>query len=170
MNMKKKIAMFIAAMMVSLASHAQFEAGKMYVGASLSGLDLSYSGMTNARFGLQGKAGYMMADDWMLTGQLSYEKQEDVPFSMSLGVGGRYYIVQNGLYLGASALYKHREHYDDLLPSVQIGYAFFINRTVTIEPEIYYEQSFKNHKDYSQVGLRIGIGIYLFKNTFDTWK
>ena len=37
---------------------------------------------------------------------------------------------------------------------------------MTIEPEIYYEQSFKNHKDYSTVGLRIGIGIYLFKDTY----
>jgi hypothetical protein len=83
---------------------------------------------------------------------------------LSVGAGGRYYIEQNGLYLGASALFKHRDSYDDLLPSVQLGYAFFISRTVTIEPEIYYEQSFKNHKDYSQVGLRVGIGVYLFRD------
>ena len=62
--------------------------------------------------------------------------------------------------------YFSHDEFDDLLPSVQVGYSFFINRTVTIEPELYYEQSFKNHKDYSQVGLRIGIGIYLFKDTY----
>ena len=50
------------------------------------------------------------------------------------------------------------------MPSVQLGYAFYISRTVTIEPEIYYEQSFKDHKDYSQVGLRVGIGVYLFRD------
>ena len=170
MYMKKKIAMFIATMMVSLASHAQFEAGKTYVGASLSGLDLSYSGLGGGSFGIQGKAGYMLADNWMAIGQLSYDKQKNVPYTMSFGAGARCYIVQNGLFLGASALYKHRQSYDDLMPSIQIGYAFFINRTVTIEPEVYYEQSIKSHKDYSQIGLRIGIGIYLFKDTFDTWK
>ena len=87
----------------------------------------------------------------MATAQLSYEKQKDVPYVLSVGAGGRYYIVQNGLYLGASALFKHHKGYDDLLPSVNVGYAFFISRTVTIEPELYYEQSFKNHTDYSQV-------------------
>lgn len=168
--MKKKIAMLIAAMMVSLASHAQFEGGKTYVGASLSGFDLSYNGSDKGRLALQGKVGRMMVDNLMLTGQFTFEKQESLPFTTSVGAGGRYYIVQNGLYLGASVSYKHRKNYDDFLPSLQVGYAFFINRTVTIEPEIYYDQSIKSHKDYSQVGLRVGIGIYLFKDTFDTWK
>ena len=51
------------------------------------------------------------------------------------------------------------------MPGVEVGYAFFINRTVTIEPAIYYDQSFKKHSDYSTVGFRIGIGINLFQNT-----
>ena len=168
--MKKKIAMLVAAMMVSLASHAQFEAGKAYVGASLSNLDLSYSGMAKGHLGLQGKVGYLMTDNWMLTGQLSYDKKKDVPYLMSLGAGARCYIVQNGLYLGVSGSYKHSKGYNDLMPGIQIGYAFFINRTVTIEPELYYDQSLKSHRDYSEVGVRLGIGIYLFKDTFDNLK
>ena len=83
---------------------------------------------------------------------------------MTVGAGGRYYIEQNGLYLGASVLFRHQDRYDDMLPSVQVGYSFFVSRTVTVEPELYYEQSFKNHKDYSQFGLRIGIGVYLFQD------
>ncbi len=162
--MIKKIVSLVAALMVSMASHAQFEAGKTYIGASLSSFDLSYSGLSEGRLGLQGKGGYLFADNLMALAQLSYEKQKDMPYTLTLGAGGRYYIVQNGLYLGASALFKHRDRYDDILPSVQVGYAFYISRTVTIEPELYYEQSFKNHKDYSQVGLRVGIGIYLFKD------
>ena len=162
----KKIALFFAAMMVSLASHAQFEQGKSYVGSSLSGFDLSYSGLTEGRLGVAGKVGYLFADNVMGTAQVSYEKQKDVPYALTVGAGGRYYIVQNGIYLGASVNYKHCDRYDDFMPSVQVGYAFFINRTVTIEPELYYEQSFKNHSDYSQVGLRIGFGIYLFRDTY----
>lgn len=30
-----------------------------------------------------------------------------------------------------------------------------------IEPAIYYDQSFKKHVDYSTVGLKLGIGVYL---------
>ena len=162
--MKKKIATFVAAMMVSLASHAQFEADKFYIGASVSNLDLSYNGLTEGRFGFQGKGGYLLADNVMGLAQLSYDVSKNTSYTLSAGVGARYYIEQNGLYLGASALFKHSKCYDDLLPSVQLGYAFFISRTVTIEPEIYYEQSFKNHKDYSQVGVRVGLGVYLFRD------
>ena len=47
------------------------------------------------------------------------------------------------------------------MPGVEVGYAFFINRSVTIEPAIYYDQSFKTH-NYSNIGLKVGLGIYLF--------
>jgi len=30
-----------------------------------------------------------------------------------------------------------------------------------VEPAIYYDQSFKNHSDFSKIGLRVGFGIYL---------
>ena len=49
------------------------------------------------------------------------------------------------------------------MPGVEVGYAFFLNDAVTVEPAIYYDQSFKNHKDFSTIGLKIGVGIYLFK-------
>ena len=112
------------------------------------------------------KAGYLIADDWMLTGQLDYQKTKDVPYSLTLGPGIRYYIQQNGLYMGASALFKHADDYNDFMPSIQIGYAFFISRTVTFEPEIYYEHSFKDHSNYSTAGIRLGVGIYLFKDQY----
>ena len=47
------------------------------------------------------------------------------------------------------------------MPGAEVGYAFYINRSVTIEPAVYYDHSFKN-SDYSTVGLKVGIGIYLF--------
>ncbi|MGM9697570.1 MAG: outer membrane beta-barrel protein [Prevotella sp.] len=160
--MKKKLYLVVMAMMLALAAHAQFEKDKIYVGASMSGLGISYNGSEKTNFGLDAKGGYMIMDNVMLTGSLGYHKMEDVPSVVSLGVGGRYYIEQNGIYLGASLNYSHiNESCDDFQPSVQIGYAFFLSRTVTIEPEIYYNQSFKSHKDYSKVGLRIGVGVYL---------
>ena len=43
----------------------------------------------------------------------------------------------------------------------EIGYAFFINRSVTIEPALYYDHSFKD-ANYSTVGFKLGLGIYPF--------
>ena len=49
----------------------------------------------------------------------------------------------------------------DVMPGVEVGYAFFLSRTVTVEPSVYYNQSFKKHSDYSRIGLKLGIGVYL---------
>ena len=162
----KKIALFVVALVMSVAANAQFEQGKGYIGASLTNVDLSYNGLNKGHFGLGAKAGYLIADDWMLLGQLDYQKTKDVPYSLTLGPGIRYYIQQNGLYMGASALFKHADDYNDFMPSIQIGYAFFISRTVTFEPEIFYEHSFKDHSNYSTAGIRLGVGIYLFKDQY----
>lgn len=159
--MRRKIVMVIMAMVISVSCYAQFEAGKKYIGASLSGLDLSYNGSKELSLGVQAKGGYLLQDNFMLLAQAAYEKQTDVPYTVNLGLGARYYLVQNGIYFGASASYTHSDHFDDVMPSVQVGYSFFINGSVTIEPELYYNQSFKNHGDYSTIGFRIGLGVYL---------
>ena len=167
----KKIALFVMALMMSVAANAQFEQGKFYAGASLSGLDLNYSGLTKGHISIQGKVGYMLMDNLMATAQASYDKAKDQPTLASFGLGARYYIIQNGIYLGASAIYKHgpgeEKAYNDVLPSVQVGYAFFLSRTVTIEPELYIDFSTKKFEN-SAFGLGVGIGIYLFKDQYTT--
>ena len=82
-----------------------------------------------------------------------------------MGAGGRYYITQNGIFLGANCKLVHANgSYNDLMPGIEVGYAFFISRTLTIEPSIYYQQSFKSHSDDSTIGLRVGFGIYIDKD------
>ena len=108
-------------------------------------------------------------DDLMVLANLGCNRvgggTDPSPDRFTVGAMGRYYIIQNGIYLGAGVNYKHSNHsYNDIMPTVEVGYAFFINRTVTIEPALYYEQSVKNHSKYSNVGLRLGLGIYLFTN------
>lgn len=158
----KKIVLFAVALLMSVAANAQFEKGKAYVGASLSGLDLS-SQAEKFHLGVNAKVGYTLADDLMATAVASYEHLKDSPDTYSFGVGGRYYIVQNGLYLGAGIKYKHTECYNDFMPGLQIGYAFFISRTVTIEPELYIDFSTKHFKN-TCYGLGVGFGVYLFKD------
>ena len=159
----KKIAVVALGLMVSVGAHAQFESGKQYCGASLTGLNLSYNGSEELSLGIQAKAGYFVEDDMMLLAQAEYKHSglEGVKDYWALGAQGRYYIEQNGIYLGAGVKLIHTGSYNDVMPGVEVGYAFFVSKQVTIEPAVYYDQSFKNHSDYSTVGVRVGIGIYL---------
>jgi hypothetical protein len=158
----KKIFMLLTALMLTMSASAQFEGGKKYVGASLTGFDLSYNGLQELRLGVSAKAGYLMDDNLMFLGEVGYEHPgKDMSDILSASVGARYYIEQNGIFLGANCKYIHVSSYNDFMPGIEIGYAFFINQTVTVEPSVYYQQSFKRHSDYSTVGLKIGVGIYL---------
>lgn len=159
----KKIAVVALGLMVSVGAHAQFESGKQYCGASLTGLNLSYNGSEELSLGIQAKAGYFFEDDMMLLAQAEYKHSglEGVKDYWALGAQGRYYIEQNGIYLGAGMKLIHTGSYNDVMPGVEVGYAFFVSKQVTIEPAVYYDQSFKNHSDYSTVGVKVGIGFYL---------
>ena len=161
--MKKKIILFVAALLMAITAHAQFEEGKFYAGASLTGLNMSYSGADNLNLGVQGKLGYFFTDDLMLLGLIDFQMNSNAltPNRFMTGVGARYYIEQNGIFLGANTKFLHIKYYYDFMTGVEVGYAFFVSGTVTIEPAIYYDQSFKDHSQYSTIGLKVGIGVYL---------
>lgn len=159
--MKKFLLLAIGFLMTMTAS-AQFEQGKYYCNGSLTGINLSYSGAEKLSLGVEAKGGYLVADNWMALVMAGYSHDEDVDDKFAVGVGGRYYIIQNGLYMGLNARLVHGgSGYNDIMPGLELGYAFFLGKSVTIEPSVYYDQSIKNHSDYSKVGLRIGVGVYL---------
>ena len=161
----KKIAFIVVALVMSIAANAQFEQGKGYIGASMSGLDISNQ-TKEFHFGLNAKLGYMFEDNLMALGEFGFDHWDKSPDALVVGAGARYYIVQNGLYLVAGLKFKHADkNYNDLLPSVQLGYAFFLGRTVTLDPELYFDISTKKF-DYTCYGLRVGIGVYLFKDQY----
>ncbi len=158
----KKLFLMLAFCATTLFANAQFEQGKLYAGASLSGLDLNYNGSDGMNLGFDAKLGYMFADNLMALSQVSYQHDGSsaVADRFTWAVGGRYYIVQNGIFLGVKAKLVRNDH-TDVMPGLEVGYAFFINDKCTIEPSIYYDQSLGCHSDYSTIGLRIGFGIYL---------
>ena len=164
--MKKTLFMLLCGMLLPLCCHAQtgyvqpFAKDKIYVASSLSGIDLSYKESEKWHANIDVKGGWLFEDNWMLTGTMGYDYRHYGSNTFLMGTGVRYYIEQNGLFLGAGANYAHQHEYDDLLPTIQVGYAFFLNRNVTLEPEIYYNQSLKDHSEYSGIGFRIGLGIY----------
>ena len=74
----KKLMMAAIGLMMAVSVNAQylndsdkvFSQDKWYVGASLSGFDLSWHKASEWTLNVQAKGGYMFLDDWMLTGRL----------------------------------------------------------------------------------------------------
>ncbi len=162
----KKILMGLVMVLFAMTANAQFEAGKKYIGASVSGLNLSYSKQSKTTFDFSATAGTFLAEAWMVTAQLGYNHVQDTN-AFEIGAGGRYYITQNGLYLGLGVLYGHSDNgegsnfkTDNFFLTPEIGYAFFINEYLTIEPAVYYRMSLNEFSDGSTVGLKIGLGYY----------
>lgn len=156
----KKALFLLFLMLGTLTANAQFAKGTKYVGASVSGLGLSYSSEQKFRFGLDATAGYFMADCLMLRGNVSYDH---VPDQNNLSVGGsaRYYFDQCGVFMGAGIEFVHYSpKSNDVQIPVEVGYAFFLNRYLTIEPSVYYKMSLDSFSNKSSVGLRIGLGYY----------
>ena len=143
-----------------LSAHAQFEKGKKFVGASLSGLGLSYSTSERFRMGLDAEAGYFVADSWLIKANVGYEHTRQAD-DVRVGLMARYYITQNGLSLAAGAEYNHiTQKNNDVMIPVELGYTFFLNQYITIEPAIYYKMSLHDFSNNSTVGARIGFGYY----------
>ena len=165
----------------SVGAFAQFEKGTMYVNTSLSGLNLSYSKETRFSLGLNATAGYFLEDAWMLLGKAGYEYSYNSGDNhlLSIGAAGRYYIRQNGLYLGLGAKYEYRisefnyettkedgvvlhtEHgRGNVFLTPELGYCFYLNHYLSIEPAVYYDISLNRFSDCSKIGVRLGMGFY----------
>jgi len=155
------VACFMAISMSAQSGSTPFTKGKMYANANFSGFDLGYNGTSKWNVVLSGKAGYLVKNNLMVLGELGWGIYQKAPNDFSLGAGARYYIEQNGIYLGAGARYRHSANYNDFMPNVNVGYTFFLTRSVTVEPELYFDFSTKSFSDYTGFGLRIGFGVYL---------
>lgn len=165
----KKIIFCLVLLVSATLAHAQFEQNKWYFNTAVTDMGLSYSGAEELRMGLQVTTGAFLFDDvaLLLTGEGVYHKIGER--SAAFGVSGRYYFSQNGIYLGTGIKFKHYEYeegageknpkFNDGLWSFEAGYAFFLSRTVTVEPAVYYDLSFKD-KDYSKIGFKVGFGLY----------
>lgn len=161
----KKLLVCLMMLAATTLAHAQFEQNKWYFNAAVSNLGLSYSGSEDLRLGAQITAGTFLFDNLSLLLNAEGVYNEKDERSATFGVGGRYYFSQNGIYLGTGVKFRHFEYksenndFNDALWSFEAGYAFFLSRTVTIEPAVYYDLSFKD-KDYSKVGFKLGFGLY----------
>lgn len=156
----KKIILTALFGVMTLAANAQFEKGTKFVGASLSGIGMSYNKSEKVTFGLDATAGYFIADNWMLRGNLNYQHKNKLD-AVNLGALARYSFRENGISLGAGLEFNHYfSESNDLSVPVEIGYTWFLNKKLTLEPAVYYKMSLCDFADNSTVGLRIGFGYY----------
>ncbi len=156
----KKWIIFLLLGAVAMGAQAQFEKRTKYIGASLSGLGLSYSSNERFRMGLDAEAGYFMADCFLLKANVGYEHTRYTD-DVGIGVTGRYYFSQNGIFMGAGAEYNHfTKNNNDVMIPVEVGYAFFLNQYLTLEPSVYYKMSLHDFSGNSTVGLRVGLSYY----------
>lgn len=157
----KKILLAAVLLFGAVAGKAQFEAGTKYVGMSVTNFGLAYNSEKKFHFGLEATGGYFLWDNIMLKGNLGYQHNRPHCDDITVGLGGRYYFYQNGIFLGAGAEYCHEtKSYNDVRIPVEIGYCFYINHYVSIEPSLYYNMSLNDFSDKSTVGLKIGFGLY----------
>ena len=168
----KKLMMAAIGLMMAVSANAQylndpetpFYQGKFYLNAACSSTTLAYSKSTDFQLGINAKVGYFLIDNVMAVGVAGFNSVNNGDNrTFELGAGARYYFDTVGIYVGAIAKYAHQKVYefsiDDFRPEINAGYAFFLNRNITLEPEAYYEHSFKD-SDYSGFGLRLGLSIY----------
>lgn len=159
----KKLALLVCLLVATVTAQAQFEKGKWIVNPSITGLNFSHNtGTDKTSFGLEAKGGAFLVDNVALligagVGWNVGDTNKDV---YRLGVGGRYYFSKVGIYLGADVNLKREDwgEYDRTRFGfgAEAGYAFFLSRTVTIEPSLYWDVN----KDRSDFGLKVGFGFY----------
>ena len=82
----KKLVVMLVALLMTVAANAQFEEGKVYCGASLSSLGLSYSGSSELKLGINAQAGYLFADNLMAVGTVAdnHVGSSDVSYYVSV--------------------------------------------------------------------------------------
>lgn len=156
----KKLLMTLLLCVTTLGAKAQFEKNTTYFSTSLTGLSMSYSNQEKFTLGVDVLGGFFVEQSWMLYGRFGYGHTQ-VSDDVTLGAGMRYYIVQNGLYLGSTLQYQHLfKNMNNVQICPEVGYTFFLNRFVTLEPSVYYNISLNNFSDGSKVGLRLGFGFF----------
>ncbi|MGL4851044.1 MAG: hypothetical protein ACRC3Z_00085 [Phocaeicola sp.] len=161
----KKILVGLAMLFaVALSAHAQFEKDTWYVNTSLTGLELTHSKAEGTRFGLHASGGGFLMDNLALLVTFKGDYVKHGVNETMLGTQMRYYFSQNGIYGGMGVAYKHLSINgvkDNLVCfTPEVGYAFFLNKNLTLEPAVYYDLSLNDFSNYSKLGFKLGFGYY----------
>ena len=117
---------------------------------------------TDTRLYAKERCRQLMADNLalLIRGGLAWNENGGDADVYSLGVGTRYYFSKVGVFVGANVNVDRWDwgEYDDTKFSLglEAGYAFFLSKTVTLEPAAYWNVN----GDRSKFGLKLGFGLY----------
>lgn len=156
--MKKTLVLLLMTVM-TLGASAQFEKGTCYGNASLTGLGIGYA-KGEFSFGIASEMGYYVADNWMIGGMVGYHHVGGYN-ALQIKPSFRYSFSECGINLGCGVQFEHAGtnlNYAQLCP--QVGYTFYINDKVSIEPALYADFGLNDFKYGTSAGLKIGIGLY----------
>ena len=159
--MKKLFLTMFAACLVFAAS-AQIPKGTIMVGGS-SNLNFTSNNADagdDSDFTLGAKGGYFFSDNLVGGLNLYYNKySEATDGTFGIGPFVRYYV--NGkIFLGAGFnSYSSGDFSSSEIP-LEVGYAFFLNDVVALEPELKYS-IYGGDADGAAFGLNVGISVYL---------
>lgn len=156
----KKIMLSLLFMVMAVSANAQFDKGTKYVSASVTGLGLSYSSNEKFTMGVEATGGYFVEKAWMLYARFGYDHTRYTD-NVQLGAGFRYCFTQNGIYIGTGLQYEHATvNVNNLQFCPEVGYVFYVNKYIAIEPAVYYHMSLNDFSNGSKVGLKLGLGFY----------
>lgn len=162
--MLKKIVSVVVLLIVCLQANAQFEKNKWYLNTSLTGLNLSHSKYEGTNFGLYVGGGAFVDNNVAILLNFRGNYLENGTDETSVGAGARYYFSSCGVFGGLGMAYKHLSNGDLRRNLVcitpEVGYAFFLNGTITVEPAVYYDVSLNHCSEYSKLGFKLGLGFY----------
>ena len=157
----KKFVLLVLLTVATTSAFAQFEKGTKYVGASLTGLNMAINDRQHFSFGLDAKAGYFIKNYWMVEGTFGWHTSRTHLDRCQIGAKLRYAQVENGLYYACGLKYIHeRKSFNDLQLTPELGYCYYLNHYISVEPAVYYDMSFTDFSKKSEVGRKVGIGIY----------
>ncbi len=129
--MKKILTLLLLLVSFSIGARAQFEQDTHYVNASFSNFGINYNDRGGFRLGMNAEGGYFFEDNWI------------------------------GISLGTGLEYIHRSpNQNDLRLPFTVGYTFYLNHYIAIEPQVFYKLSVNDFSQGSEVGTRIGLGFY----------
>lgn len=193
--MLRKVLTMLLIAVSSMQASAQFEKYTSYLNTSLTGLGLSYSKDSRFKMGVQATGGYFVEDCWMLYGRFGFEHQGARGVmknrnDLQIGVGGRYYIEQNGIFLGVGLAYQHATNvtfsqHESIIGETtengpveirtvynyygnrnyvhltpEVGYCFYVNNYLSIEPSVYCNLCLNRFSEGTEIGLKFGMGFY----------
>lgn len=157
--MKKIFLTVLLAAAGATGMKAQFEQGKHYIGATTNAAGLSYSKSSKFSLNLGLNAGYMFEEAWMAIAEVGFDYHNSDMQQLYAGAKCRYLIEQNGLFLQLGAKYVHgAPSFNDVQITPEVGYCYFLNRNLTLEPSVYYDVSLSDFSDKSRFGIKVGLG------------